>query len=193
MRQPGGGEDEALALVLAGCLRELVGGGVRAELVGVEVHADAEGGSGCLSGRPLTIAADVIDGGGRRGRKRRRDREREREREGQGEPAGGRFLSPALVGVVEVGFAVVRKDFTSRRQCDGRVVGCERGRGEEGGHGGLGESRCGGRAGGEKLWVADADEAAEPKGGGGCPFGCWTCSCRLEVRFDGGERGEVVA
>lgn len=63
MRQPGGGEDKALALVLAGCLRELMGGGVRAELVGVEVHADAEGGSCCLSKGALAVAVAVIGGG----------------------------------------------------------------------------------------------------------------------------------
>lgn len=86
------------------------------------------------------------------------------------------------------------EDLAGRGDGDGGVVGCEGGRGEEGGHGRLRGICCvGGRAGGEELWVADADEAVESEGGGGCPFGCWTCGCRLEVRFDGGERGEVVA
>lgn len=110
MGQPGGGEEEEGAFGGEDvCAEGRCGCGAAEEVVGVEVHADGVGGGvRCSLGERVI----VVGNGAFKG-----------EVEVGGGEAGGRFLRPDLVGVVEVRFSVVGHDLPPRVDGHGGVVG----------------------------------------------------------------------
>jgi len=123
-------------------IRKFVGGVGGKEFVRIEVHANTECSLNSSHWR------------------------RRREGKRRGKPASGRFLRPSLVGVVEVGFAVVGQDLAGWGDGHSRVVSYNWGFGARGR---------------EELRIADCDDAVEAGSGGFSPSGGGPSGCGFEV------------
>lgn len=127
-------------------IRKFVGGVGGKEFVRIEVHANTE----CSRNRCHW--------------RRRREGKR------RGKPSSGRFLRPSLVGVVQVGFAIVGQDLAVWGDGHSGIVSYDWGFGSRGR---------------EELGIADCNDAAEASSGGFSPLGGGSSGCDFEVGFYG--------